>query len=91
MEILKRQQTETDRIQGISSEAAVAAVGNRYNLVLIASRRARELSRGDAPKLPSRRGNLVTALREVEAGLIGTEYLVKELDIEPPRRRRPRS
>lgn len=91
MEILKRQQTETDRIQGISSEAAVAAVGNRYNLVLIASRRARELSRGDAPKLPSRRGHLVTALREVEAGLIGTEYLFKELDIEPPRRRRPRS
>lgn len=91
MEILKRQQTETDRIQGISSEAAVAAVGNRYNLVLIASRRARELSRGDAPKLKSRRGHLVTALSEVEAGLVGNEYLVKELDIEPPRRRRPRS
>lgn len=90
MEILKRQQTETDRLQGISSEAAVAAVGNRYNLVLIASRRARELSRGDAPKLKSRRGPLVTAINEVEAGLIGTDYLVKELDIDPPRRRRPR-
>lgn len=90
METTKRQQTEADRLQGISSEAAVAAVGNRYNLILIASRRARELSRGDSPKISTRRGPLVTALREVEAGLIGTEYLVKELDIEAPRRRRPR-
>lgn len=77
-------------MQGISSETAVAAVGNRYNLVLIASRRARELSRGDLPKLTTRRGHVVTALREIEEGLIGRDYLHRELDIDPPRRRRPR-
>lgn len=90
MEITKRQQTIADNLQGISSEAAVAAVANRYDLILIASRRARELSRGDMPKISTRRGPLVTALREVEAKLVGREYLVKELDIEAPRRRRPR-
>ena len=32
---------------GLSNEAAVTAVENRYDLVLIGARRARELGRGD--------------------------------------------
>ena len=35
----------------ISSEKAVQAVGNRFNLVLIAAIRQRELDRGFAPKI----------------------------------------
>lgn len=89
MEFLHKKQTDADRLLGLSSQDAVAAVGNRYDLVLIASRRARELSRGDAPRMPSRRGPVVTALSEIEAGLVGREYLRKEQDIDPPRRRRP--
>lgn len=89
MEFLHKQQTEADRQLGISSEAAVEAVGNRYDLILIAARRARELSRGDAPRVTSRRGPVVTALTEIEAGHVGRKYLYKEIDIDPPRRRRP--
>ena len=84
-----KHQTDTDRAQGISNQAAVAAVGNRYDLILIASRRARELSRGDQPRIASRRGPVVTALREIEQGKVGRGYLLKEPDIDPPRRRRP--
>ena len=82
-------QTDADRAQGVSNQAAVEAVGNRYDLILIASRRARELSRGDQPRIVSRRGPVVTALREIEQGKVGRTYLLKEPDIDPPRRRRP--
>lgn len=60
-----------------TSEEAAIAVGNRYDLVLIASARVRELRRGHKTKLSSltKNGPIVTALREVEAGLVGREYL----------------
>lgn len=61
----------------ISSEQAVAAVGNRYDLVLIASRRARELTRGWRPKIQGRSGPMLTALKEIETGHVGREYLLK--------------
>ena len=72
---------------GLSNEAAVEAVGNRYDLVLIGARRARELSRGDKPKIDGpKHSSVVTALKEIEQGLVGREYLYKQLDIEPRRR-----
>ena len=72
---------------GLSNEAAVAAVENRYDLVLIGARRARELGRGDKPKLDGpKHSAVVTALKEIEYGLVGREYLYKQLDIEPRRR-----
>ena len=89
MEFLHKHQSEADRQLGLSCEAAVNAVGNRYDLILIASRRARELSRGAQPRLTSRRGPVVTALTEIEAGKVSRNYLYKEIDIDPPRRRRP--
>jgi DNA-directed RNA polymerase subunit omega len=58
-----------------SSEEAVNQVGNRFDLVLIAAARARELQRGHKPKLVTKAGPTVTALQEVEAGLVGREYL----------------
>ena len=85
-------QTKQDEIAyeatlGLSNEAAVAAVGNRYDLVLIGARRARELSRGDKPKIDGpKHSSVVTALKEIEHGLVGREYLYKQLDIEPRRR-----
>ena len=72
---------------GLSNEAAVAAVENRYDLVLIGARRARELGPGDKPKLDGpKHSAVVTALKEIEHGLVGREYLYKQLDIEPRRR-----
>ena len=59
----------------ISSEKAAQAVGNRYDLILIASKRVRELKAGHRPKIATKHGTLLTALTEIEEGLVGREYL----------------
>lgn len=59
----------------ITSQKAAEAVENRYDLVLIASQRVRELKRGSTPKVISKNGAIVTALREIEEGYIGRDYL----------------
>jgi len=59
----------------ITSQQAVEAVGNRFDLVLIASQRVRELKRGALPKVIGKNGAIVTALREIEQGYIGRDYL----------------
>ena len=59
----------------ISSEQAVNQVGNRYDLILIASARIRELRKGHQPKLVTKHGKSLTALKEIEEGLVGREYL----------------
>jgi DNA-directed RNA polymerase subunit omega len=61
----------------ITSQAAVEAVGNRYDLVLIAALRARELKRGHRPMVSKVTGPNVTALREIEEGKVGRDYLLK--------------
>jgi DNA-directed RNA polymerase subunit omega len=61
----------------ITSEEAVKAVGSRYDLVLIGARRARELNRGWRPQVTNSNGVVVTALREIEAGLVTRDYLRK--------------
>jgi DNA-directed RNA polymerase subunit omega len=61
----------------ITSELAQQAVGNRYDLVLIASERTRELMRGDPPLIDSKNSPTVTALREIEQGKVGRSYLLK--------------
>ena len=66
------------RTAGLTSEHAVDALGNRYDLVLVASQRARELRRGHAPKIVTKYGAMVTAILEIEEGLVGNEYLLKE-------------
>ena len=66
----------------LTSELAVEAVGNRYDLVLIASRRVRELNRGWRPTVMCKNGSVVTALREIEAGNIGRDYLLKPQNLE---------
>ena len=61
----------------LTSELAVAQVGNRFDLVLIAAMRSRELKKGHMPLVSSKNGPNVTALREIEAGKVGREYLEK--------------
>ena len=63
------------RTAGLTSEHAVEALGNRYDLVLVAAQRARELRRGHAPKIISKYGPTVTAILEIEEGLVGNDYL----------------
>jgi DNA-directed RNA polymerase subunit omega len=66
--------SEESRIR-YTSEEAVNQVGNRFDLVLIASARVRELKRGHRPKIITKAGHTVTALQEIEQGLVGREYL----------------
>ena len=66
------------RTAGLTSEHAVEALGNRYDLVLVAAQRVRELRRGHAPKIISKYGPMVTAILEIEEGVVGIDYLLKE-------------
>ena len=64
----------------ISSEKAVEKIGNRFDLVLIASQRSRELKNGSI----SRTSNpgyspTVTALREIEEGKYTKQDYVNKL------------
>ena len=78
-----------DPAAGLSSEAAVTAIGNRYDLVLIAARRVRELHRGDAIRIEeNRHGAVVTTLLEIEQGKVGMDYLLKDSHVELKRQRR---
>ena len=62
---------------GLCSNLAAEKIGNIYDMVLIASKRTRELSRGEPRLCASTNSNPVTALIEIENGLIGREYLTK--------------
>ena len=55
-----------------TSEDAVKKIGNRYDLVLVATARAREIKK---EKHGSARSSILTALEEIEDGKIGCEYL----------------
>jgi DNA-directed RNA polymerase subunit omega len=61
----------------VTSQRAAEMIGNRYDMILIASLRARELKKKYAPKVTCNNGPAVTALREIEEGLVGREYLKK--------------
>jgi DNA-directed RNA polymerase subunit omega len=60
-----------------TSQEAADMIGNRFDLVLIASARVRELKRGHKSKLDKlvKAGPTVIALMEIEKGLVGREYL----------------
>ena len=82
---------DSDRPAGISSQAAVEAIGNRYDLVLVGARRMRELGRGDRARVTSSHGPAVTALLEIEAGKVGADYLLREQDLAERRPRKTRN
>ncbi len=61
----------------VTVEDAVEKVGNRFDLVLVASRRARQIATGGKDPLvePENDKPTVLALREIEAGLITTDIM----------------
>jgi len=61
----------------VTVEDAVEKVGNRFDLVLVASRRARQIATGGKEPLVDVENDkpTVIALREIEAGLITTELM----------------
>ncbi|WP_440877150.1 DNA-directed RNA polymerase subunit omega [Thalassotalea sp. PLHSN55] len=61
----------------VTVEDAVDKIGNRFDLVLVASRRARQIATGGKDPLVELENDkpTVLALREIEEGLITTEVM----------------
>ena len=75
----------------ISSEVAARAAGGHYDLILIASRRVRELRNGWAPEISNpHRSEIITALREIEQGKIDRSYLLKTPNLAKENRKKSR-
>lgn len=63
----------------VTVQEAVEKIGNRFDLVLVSARRARQMQSGGKNPLVQERNDkpTVIALREIEAGLITKEFLDK--------------
>jgi DNA-directed RNA polymerase subunit K/omega len=72
---------DPNSIEGRTGQKTAEVIGGRYDAVLIAANRIRELNRGDAPKIERRYGNRVTAIQEMEQGLVGYELFGKTYKI----------
>jgi DNA-directed RNA polymerase subunit omega len=59
----------------IDLDKCVSNIGNRFDLVLVASQRVRELSRGNMKQVNTHNGVSVTALQEIEQGFVTRDYL----------------
>mgnify|MGYP000035021005 FL=1 len=64
----------------VTVEDAVEKVGNRFDLILVAARRARQLAtQGKEPLIDAGQDKpTVTALREIEAGLIDNDVMDRQ-------------
>ncbi len=62
----------------ITIEDALQKIPNRFELTLAATNRARQIASGSAPLIETSRDKpTVTALREIAAGKVGIEMLLK--------------
>ncbi len=59
----------------ITVEDCLKKIPNRFQMVLVAAYRARQISSGYAPKIDAKDKPAVIALREVADGLVGTDML----------------
>lgn len=64
-----------DKMARITVEDCLKKIPNRFQMVLVAAYRARQLSQGYAPKIDAKDKPGVIALREIADGLIGTDML----------------
>jgi DNA-directed RNA polymerase subunit omega len=62
----------------ITVEDCLEQVPNRFELVLLASRRAKQLLKGARPLVESDNKEVVTALREVAGGKVEMTYPERE-------------
>jgi len=69
----------------LTSQLAVEQIGNRFDLVLVASQRARELKNGSLPRVAEAGKTFIsTALREIEEG----KYTYKDYINKLPKKRK---
>lgn len=57
----------------ITVEDCLQKIPNRFQLIVIAARRAKELLKGARPMVSSENKEVVTALREIAAGKVWSE------------------
>lgn len=66
----------------VTVEDCLDSVDNRFHLVLVAAKRARQIARGADPKLPEENDKpTVMALREIADGLVGPDVLHEPDDL----------
>ena len=83
-----RRPLDLSRGPTIDNEKCVDHIGNRFNMVLIAAGRAREIKRQNRDSdLREHVHSNITALLEIQAGKIGLDYL-KKIKFEDPADRR---
>ncbi|MEO8604336.1 MAG: DNA-directed RNA polymerase subunit omega [bacterium] len=58
----------------ITVEDCLKKIPNRFELVLLGARRAKQLLKGARPLVESENKEVVTALREIAAGEVEMEY-----------------
>ena len=59
----------------VDTDQCVENIGNRFDLVLVAAQRVRELKRGHRKLTTGGDGNIITALKEIEEGQVGRDLL----------------
>ena len=69
----------------VTVEDCLENVANRFELVMVASKRARQMATGGKDPLVNEESDkpTVIALREIADGLVTAEILTKEEEIEP--------
>lgn len=73
--MIKKPRIHTDL--EVTTEECTKKIPNKYEMIIIAANRARELERGSNPLVPSDNKACVTAMKEVAEGLVGRDYLIK--------------
>ena len=63
--------------QSVDFDKCIKNIGNKFNLVLIAAYRAREINKGHTKKTLGNYSTTITALKEIEEGHVGIDYLKK--------------
>ena len=66
----------------VTIEDCLAFVRNRYELVHLCTKRARQLHRGAESLVPSKNNDVVTALREIAAGKVRLNIVVPKVETE---------
>ncbi|HEC24642.1 DNA-directed RNA polymerase subunit omega [Candidatus Acidulodesulfobacterium sp. H_13] len=61
----------------VTIEDCLVNVENRFALVIIAAKRARQIMEGAEPKIDSKNKPIVIALREIARGYVGVKQKIK--------------
>lgn len=75
----------------ITVEDCLRKIPNKFELIRVASQRARQLFAGEEPLLETNNGQIVTALREIAAGKVRRREMANKLSHAPNGLRRRHS